>query len=220
MTLFEEFEWRGMVSESTEACARRSLPSALLPTSVSIPTASSLHVGILLTVMGLARLQHAGHTPIALVGGGTGMIGDPCGKTEERKLLSTEQVDANASGIRTQLERFLDFNAAANAASMVNNADWLGGSACRFPARRRQALHRQPHAGEGVGEAAPRGRRRHFVHRVHYMLLQAYDFLSSSIGDGCTLQMGGNDQWGNITAGIELVRRVRGTKRTAWCGRC
>src|SRR3954464_14300449 len=123
--LFEELSWRGMVSEHTEG-----LRDALTAGSVTAyigfdPTADSLHAGSLLTVMGLARLQRFGHSPIAIVGGGTGMIGDPSGKSQERTLLSVEQIEANVAGIRRQLERFLDFDRAANGAVIVNNADWL-----------------------------------------------------------------------------------------------
>ena len=126
MTVFDEFQWRGMFSDATDG-AQEALTTEKVTAYIGFdPTASSLHVGSLLTVMGLARLQRFGHTPIALVGGGTGMIGDPSGKSQERVLLSTEQVDQNVVGIRAQLERFLDFSAAPNAARIVNNADWLG----------------------------------------------------------------------------------------------
>src|SRR5437016_5061244 len=125
-TLYDELMWRGLVSDKTEG-----LPDVLAKEHVTAyigfdPTASSLHVGSLLTVMGLARLQRFGHSPIAIVGGGTGMIGDPSGKSQERVLLSPEQIAVNVKGIRAQLERFLDFNAPGNAARIVDNADWLG----------------------------------------------------------------------------------------------
>src|SRR6185369_4524972 len=118
---YDEFQWRGMVYDATEG-----LPELLATESVTAyigfdPTASSLHVGSLLTVMGLARLQRFGHVPIAIVGGGTGMIGDPSGKSLERVLLSADQIDANVAGVRQQLERFLDFGAVSNAARIVNN---------------------------------------------------------------------------------------------------
>src|SRR5215510_10203204 len=125
-TLYEELSWRGLVSASSEG-----LPDVLAKERVTAyigfdPTASSLHVGSLLTVMGLARLQRFGHSPIAIVGGGTGMIGDPSGKSQERVLLSAEQVDENVAGIRRQLAGFLDFDLTSNPARIVNNADWLG----------------------------------------------------------------------------------------------
>src|ERR1700722_19293496 len=125
MNLLDELTWRGMVYDATEG-----LSDLLSKESVTAyigfdPTASSLHVGSLLTVMGLARLQRGGPNPIAIVGGGTGMIGDPSGKSQERKLLSREQLDENVAGIRQQLEKFLDFGAGPHAARIVNNADWL-----------------------------------------------------------------------------------------------
>src|SRR5262249_30697920 len=123
--LYDEFQWRGLVSEATDGL-RDAFQKEQITAYIGFdPTASSLHVGSLLTVMGLARLQRFGHTPIAIVGGGTGLIGDPSGKAEERKLLSREQIDENVAGIRAQLERFLDFTTAPNAARIVNNADWL-----------------------------------------------------------------------------------------------
>src|SRR5512134_3233714 len=122
MTVFDEFEWRGIVHSSTEG-ARDLLAREKVTCYIGFdPTASSLHVGSLLTVMGLARLQKFGHTPIAIVGGGTGMIGDPSGKSQERNLLTAGQIATNVVGVRAQLERFLDFNATDNAATIVNNA--------------------------------------------------------------------------------------------------
>src|SRR5215510_14406671 len=123
--VYDELVWRGLLYDATEG-----LDTLLATTRVTAyigfdPTASSLHVGTLLTIMGLARLQRFGHSPIAIVGGGTGMIGDPSGKTVERQLLSREQIDENVAGIRRQLERFLDFEAKTNPARIVNNADWL-----------------------------------------------------------------------------------------------
>src|SRR5215813_4905413 len=123
--LLDELSWRGMLSEATEG-VRDALAAGSITGYIGFdPTASSLHAGSLLTVMGLARLQRCGHTPIAIVGGGTGMIGDPSGKSQERTLLSREQIDENVAGIKAQLTRFLDFDAPANAALLVNNADWL-----------------------------------------------------------------------------------------------
>src|SRR6187397_2544808 len=121
--LFDELQWRGLVSESTDGLRDLFDKDRVTAYIGFDPTASSLHVGSLLTVMGLARLQRFGHTPVAIVGGGTGMIGDPSGKSQERVLLSREQIEANVAGIRQQLERFLDFGAAANPARIVNNAD-------------------------------------------------------------------------------------------------
>ena len=177
------------------------------------PTASSLHVGSLLTVMGLARLQRFGHTPIAIVGGGTGMIGDPSGKSQERVLLSREQIEANVAGIRAQLERFLDFDAARNPARIVNNADWLGtidlltflrDAGKHFTVNymlQKESVSRRLESEEGISFT-----------EFSYLLLQAYDFLQLFDRYGCALQMGGSDQWGNITAGIDLIRKLRGAE--------
>src|SRR5882724_3065429 len=125
MNLFDELKWRGMMSEATDGLADAFATGRVTAYIGFDPTASSLHVGSLLTVMGLARLQRAGHSPIAIVGGGTGLIGDPSGKTQERTLLTPEQVEENVEGIRAQLARFLDFDRAGNPARIVNNADWL-----------------------------------------------------------------------------------------------
>ena len=202
-----------MISESTDG-VREALTTERMTGYIGFdPTASSLHAGSLLTVMGLARLQKGGHTPIAIVGGGTGMIGDPSGKSQERNLLSAEQVDSNVAGIRRQLERFLDFEAAPNAARIVNNADWLGTidvlSFLRDVGKyftvgymlQKESVSRRLESEEGLSYT-----------EFSYLVLQAYDFLQLFDRHGCTLQMGGSDQWGNITAGIDLIRRVRGKK--------
>ena len=213
MTVFEEFEWRGMVAEVTDGVADALAKERVTAYIGFDPTASSLHVGNLLTVMGLARLQRFGHTPIAIVGGGTGMIGDPSGKSQERNLLSAEQIALNVAGVRAQLERFLDFNAATNAAKIVNNADWLGTidllSYLRDVGKhftvnymlQKESVSRRIESTDGISYT-----------EFSYLILQAYDFLQLFDRHHCTLQMGGTDQWGNITAGIELIRKVRGKK--------
>jgi tyrosyl-tRNA synthetase len=177
------------------------------------PTAASLHVGSLLTVMGLARLQRFGHTPIAIVGGGTGMIGDPSGKSQERVLLSAEQIEVNVAGIRDQLERFLDFDARDNPARIVNNADWLGtidlvsflrDAGKHFTVNymlQKESVSRRLESEDGISFT-----------EFSYLVLQAYDFLQLFDRYGCVLQMGGSDQWGNITAGIDLIRKLRARK--------
>ncbi|MDA1095354.1 MAG: tyrosine--tRNA ligase [Acidobacteria bacterium] len=213
MTVFEEFEWRGMVSDATDG-VREALASERVTAYIGFdPTASSLHAGSLLTVMGLARLQRCGHTPIAIIGGGTGMIGDPSGKSQERVLLSADQVDLNVAGIRNQLARFLDFDTAPNAARMVNNADWLGTidvlSFFRDAGKyftvgymlQKESVSRRIESEEGLSYT-----------EFSYLVLQAFDFLQLFDRYGCSLQMGGSDQWGNITAGIDLIRKVRGKK--------
>jgi tyrosyl-tRNA synthetase len=211
--LYDELAWRGMMSESTEG-----LSDLLARESVTAyigfdPTASSLHVGSLLTVMGLARLQRFGHNPIAIVGGGTGMIGDPSGKSQERKLLSPEQLEENVAGIKRQLEKFLDFDAGPNRARIVNNAEWLASfdllgflrdTGKYFTVNymlQKESVSRRLESEEGISYT-----------EFSYLLLQARDFLELSDRYSCALQMGGSDQWGNITAGIDLIRRLRGKK--------
>jgi len=172
------------------------------------PTASSLHIGNLVPVMGLAHLQRAGHKPIALVGGGTGLIGDPSGKATERQLLSEEEIESNSRSIEKQLSRFLDFRG-AHAARMRNNATWLRPlKAVEF--MRDVGKHFTVNymlAKESVQSRIEGGIS---FTEFSYMLMQAYDFLELYRRDGVTLQMGGSDQWGNITAGMELIRRVEG----------
>jgi tyrosyl-tRNA synthetase len=213
MNLFEELTWRGMVYDATdglEALLARERVTAYIGFD---PTASSLHVGSLLPVMALARLQRFGHSPIAIVGGGTGMIGDPSGKSQERALLTREQIDENLAGIRVQLSRFLDFDAPANAARIVNNADWLASfdllgflrdTGKHFTVNymlQKESVDRRLSGEEGISFT-----------EFSYLLLQARDFLELFDRYGCVLQLGGSDQWGNITAGIELIRKMRGRK--------
>jgi tyrosyl-tRNA synthetase len=212
MTFFEELQWRGMLYDSTDGLADLLRTDKITAYIGFDPTASSLHVGSLLTVMGLARLQRFGHRPIAIVGGGTGMIGDPSGKSQERVLLTSEQIDANVIGIRAQLERFLDFSG-PNAALLINNADWLGTTDVLTFLRdvgkhftvgymlQKESVSRRMDSEEGISYT-----------EFSYLVLQAYDYLRLFDGHQCMLQMGGSDQWGNITAGIELIRRVRAKK--------
>lgn len=211
MSLFEEFEWRGMVYDSTEG-TQDMLSREKVTCYIGFdPTASSLHVGSLLPIMALARLQRFGHTPIALVGGGTGMIGDPSGKSQERTLLSIEEIDANARGMRAQLERFLDFNATPNAARMVNNADWLR-TVGLLEFLRDTGKHFSVNnmmAKESVKRRLEEGIS---FTEFSYQLLQAHDYLHLHRTLKCTLQMGGSDQWGNIVAGTDLIRRVENGK--------
>jgi len=213
MSLFEEFQWRGMVYDATEG-AREMLAKERITCYIGFdPTASSLHVGSLLPIMALARLQRFGHSPIALVGGGTGMIGDPSGKSQERTLLSIEEIDQNARGMRAQLERFLDFAATPNAARMMNNADWLRSiglleflrdTGKHFTVNymmAKESVKRRLGGDDGISFT-----------EFSYLLLQAHDYLHLHRAVGCTLQMGGSDQWGNIVAGCDLIRKVEGGK--------
>ncbi len=172
------------------------------------PTASSLHVGSLVPIMSLAHMQRAGHRPIALVGGGTGLVGDPSGKTEMRQLLTLEDVEENANGIKEQLSRFIDFS--NQSALMVNNADWLVSLQYISFLRdigRHFSVNRMIKA-ESYKIRLESEEGLNFI-EFNYMLLQAYDFLKLFDTHGCRIQMGGSDQWGNIVAGIELIRRMR-----------
>jgi len=211
--LFDEFQWRGMLHEATPDL-REVLGKEKLTAYIGFdPSAPSLHVGSLLPVMALARLQRFGHTPIAIAGGGTGLIGDPSGKTKERLLLNPEQVEENLVGIKEQLSRFLDFNATANPALIVNNADWLGPITMMEFLRDvgkhftvnsllgKEAISRRLESEDGISFT-----------EFSYPLLQAYDYLVLHDRYKCMLQLGGSDQWGNIVAGIDLIRRLRGTR--------
>jgi tyrosyl-tRNA synthetase len=206
--LLDELAWRGLLHQHTEGLAE-----ALATRSISVycgfdPTASSMHVGNLVPVMGLMHLQRAGHKPFAVVGGGTGLIGDPSGKTVERQLNTVETVEENSRALREQLERFLDFTGPA-AAEMRNNADWLRPlGAIEFMRDigkhftvnymlQKESVQQRMDAGISYTEFS-------------YMLLQAYDYRELFRRDGVTLQVGGSDQWGNITAGLELIRRTEG----------
>ena len=213
MNLYQEFQWRDMLYEATPDL-REVLANEKLTAYIGFdPSAASLHVGSLLPVMGLARLQRFGHTPIAIAGGGTGLIGDPSGKTKERQLLTHEQVEANLEGIKEQLSRFLDFNATNNPARIVNNAEWLAPITMmeflrdvgkHFTVNNligKEAISRRLESDEGISFT-----------EFSYPLLQAYDYLVLYDRHQCTLQMGGSDQWGNILAGIDLIRRLRSAR--------
>ena len=213
MSLVEELQWRGIVYDATEGVLELFERERVTAYIGFDPTASSLHVGSLLPVMALARLQRFGHAPIAIVGGGTGLIGDPSGKTHERPLLTREQIDENLAGIRAQLSLVLDFDATSNPARIVNNADWLGAidlltflrdAGKHFTVNymlQKEAVNRRLETEEGISYT-----------EFSYLLLQAYDFLQLFDRYHCLVQMGGSDQWGNITAGIDLIRKLRGVR--------
>ncbi len=213
MNVFEEFLWRGMLYNASEGLEEALTNQRMTGYIGFDPTAASLHVGSLLPIMGLVRLQQHGHTPIALIGGGTGMIGDPSGKTQERQLLSKEQIEYNLEGIKAQLSLFLDFETKTNRAMLINNADWLVPASMvdflrdvgkHFTVNymlAKESVKRRYEEGEGISFT-----------EFSYMLLQAYDFLVLYDRFGCTLQMGGSDQWGNIVAGAELIRKMRGAR--------
>ena len=209
-SLMDVFEERGFIEKTTHD---EELKDYLRENAVTCyigfdPTASSLHVGSLVPIMALAHMQNHGHRPIALVGGGTGLVGDPSGKTEMRKLLTSEMVEVNASGIKKQLSGFIDFS--DGKALMVNNNDWL----CELKyipflrdIGRHFSVNRMIKA-ESYKLRLDSEEGLSFI-EFNYMLLQAYDFLELFDKYGCRIQMGGSDQWGNIVAGIELIRKVR-----------
>jgi tyrosyl-tRNA synthetase len=216
---FADLEFRGLVQQTSDARLAHVLDQERLTAYAGFdPSADSLHVGHLLGIFYLRRLQQAGHRPIALAGGGTGMIGDPSGKGEERQLLSAETLEANLAGIRRQLGRFLDFTPSAGAtqAVLVDNAEWLG-SVGLLEFLRDVGKHfgvGQMIAKETVRARLETPEQGMSFTEFSYMLLQAYDFLHLFDAYGCRLQLGGSDQWGNITMGIDLIRRLRGTE--AW----
>jgi len=207
---FDELVWRGLIYGNTE-----SVPEMLAEGPVTVytgfdATADSLHVGHMVPLLTLARLQRFGHVPIAVAGGGTSMIGDPSGKSAERQLLSREAIEANIACIRQQLAHFLDFETKTNTALLVNNADWLlslnlvdflrdiGKYFTVNYMISKDSVKMRLDREDGISFT-----------EFSYMLLQSYDFLHLFDHFNCSIQAGGSDQWGNITAGVELIRRMR-----------
>jgi tyrosyl-tRNA synthetase len=211
--LYDDLQWRGLVHQATDPEA---LPKLLNQDRVVAyigfdPTADSLHVGSLMQICLLRRLQEAGHRPIALIGGGTGMIGDPSGRADERSLLTPAQLEVNKAGIQSQLERFIEFGAGEQGALLVDNAAWLGTVPLLDFLRDVGKLFT---VNEMIRKEAVRSRLEGREQGISftefsYMLLQAWDFLQLFERYGCRLQMGGSDQWGNITEGVDLIRRLR-----------
>lgn len=211
MDLLSSLQARGMIEQITDETAIKTM---LNEQSVSFyigfdPTAKSLHIGSMLPIMVMAHLQRAGHRPIAVVGGATGMIGDPSGRSSERNLIGLDEVEANLNGIRQQLAKFLNFEG-SNAAKIVNNADWTKQISylewlrdvgkffsVNYMVSKESVRRRLEDRDQGISYT-----------EFSYMLLQAYDFLHLYRAENCTLQGGGNDQWGNITAGIELIHKA------------
>ncbi|MGL6196989.1 MAG: tyrosine--tRNA ligase [Thermoguttaceae bacterium] len=211
MNIYNELQWRGLIHQSTDEKLGDFL--AEKPRTVYAgfdPTADSLHVGHFVPLMNLRRFQKAGHTPIAVLGGATGMIGDPSGKSEERNLLSEEQIRKNIEGIKLQMSRFLDFDSDKNAAILANNYDWTG--KFTFLEFLRDIGKHFPVnvmlAKDSVKQRLERTDSGLSYTEFSYMLLQAYDFVHLRRNFGCEIQIGGSDQWGNITAGIDLARRI------------
>lgn len=211
MSLFDELSWRGFISQVTH----EELAALLEKERITLycgfdPTADSLHIGSLLPIMGLAHFQRAGHTPIALMGGATGMIGDPSGKTEERQLVTQDVIKHNLVGIEIQFRHFLDFSG-ENGAIIANNIDWLGNLRLVTFLREYGKLFS---VNTMMARESVRARLEDRDHGISYtefsyQLLQAYDFLHLHDEYGCRLQIGGSDQWGNIVAGMDLTRRLR-----------
>ena len=224
MNFVKELEWRGMINNmmpGTEEQLEKELTSAYLGID---PTADSLHIGHLVGVMMLRHLQRSGHRPIALIGGATGMIGDPSMKSQERVLIDEETLRHNQECIKAQLAKFLDFDSdAPNAAELVNNYDWMKNYSFLDFAREigkhitvnymmaKESVKRRINGEAGDGLSFT---------EFTYQLLQGYDFLHLYQEKGCRLQMGGADQWGNITTGTELIRRKLGAEADAYALTC
>jgi len=218
MNLIEELRWRGMIQDmmpGTEEQLKKEMTTAYIGFD---PTAESLHIGSLVPILLLVHLQRAGHKPIALVGGATGMVGDPSGKSQERNLLDEATLNRNVAGVKAQLERYLDFDAAKpNAAEMANNYDWfktisfidfLRDTGKHITINYMMAKDSVKKRIEGeVGLSYT---------EFAYQLMQGYDFWWLYTNKNCKLQMGGSDQWGNITTGTELVRRKSGGEAFAF----
>ena len=209
MNLLDDLRWRGLLAQSTDEAAL--LESLKKPITLYVgfdPTAPSLHVGNLVVLLVLRRFQLAGHNPIALVGGATGLVGDPSGKNEERTLNSSEIVEGWVNRIRKQVSAFLDFDTAPNKAVVVNNLDWTSPlSAIEF--LRDIGKHfsvNQMLSKDSVSARLEAGGISYT--EFSYQVLQSYDFLELYRRNNCTLQLGGSDQWGNIVAGLDLIRRV------------
>ncbi len=207
MSFVEELSWRGLVQQSTDPELAAKMRAERFTLYIGFdPTADSLHVGSLLPLLTLIRAQRAGHKPIALVGGATGMVGDPSGKAEERKLISLEELRHNVGALGAQIARLVPD------AQMVDNYDWFHGYGYLDFLR---DIGKHFSVNMMLGKESVRARLEDREHGISYtefsyMLIQAYDFLSLFDRHGCRLQIGGSDQWGNITAGIDLVRRLRG----------
>lgn len=214
MDLWKDLEWRGLIVDSTRPDdLQQHLHGAVRSAYVGFdPTSDSLHVGSLLPLLTLRRIQLAGHRPIVLIGGGTGLIGDPSGKSGERQLNPEQQVAEWAARLKDQVKPFLDFDTGLGAAILADNYEWLG-KLNLVPFLRDIGKHfplGAMIAKESVRSRMSRSEDGISYTEFSYQVLQAYDFMALLERFGCTLQLGGSDQWGNITAGVELIRRVKG----------
>lgn len=213
-TIIDELRWRGLIYDRTDGVDELVSDRKIALYNGFDPTADSLHIGNLVPLMQLARWQRHGHTPIALAGGGTGMIGDPSGRSSERNLLTLDVIDANVEQIKVQLASILDFEVRSNPARVVNNADWLRQLRLTDFLRDTGKYFTVNYmlAKDSVKSRMERDDSGISYTEFSYMLLQAHDFLHLFDTLDCALQTGGSDQWGNIVAGVELIRRARGRK--------
>jgi len=214
MDFINEMAWRGMIHDTTPGIKEK-LQEGIVSAYVGFdPTASSLHIGNLVPIMLLVHYQNCGHKPIALVGGATGLIGDPSGKSSERNLLNREEIDKNLDAVQSQLELFLDFDCGDNSAEVVNNMDWckdinmitffrdIGKHLTLNYMMSKDSVQNRMETGISFTEFS-------------YQLIQAYDFYFLNKNKNCHVQIGGSDQWGNITSGIELIKKMGGKKAYA-----
>lgn len=210
MSILDELNWRGLVADCTDTAElTKKLASPITLYCGFDPTADSLHVGHLVPLLALRRFQNFGHHPIAVAGGATGSIGDPSGKSAERSLLTKDQIKANVESVRPQLAKLLDFDAKQNPAKLVDNADWTAGLSYLDFLR---DIGKHFTVNQMVAKESVRARMEDrevgiSYTEFSYMLLQAFDFYVLARDHGCELQIGGSDQWGNITAGIDLMRK-------------
>ena len=210
MNIFDELEWRGLFSDCTDTAELRNRLEAPITLYCGFdPTADSLHVGNLVPLLALRRFQLAGHHPLALAGGATGSIGDPSGKSQERQLLTKELLDSNIASVKEQLKRLLDFESKTNPANLIDNADWTAPVSFLDFLR---DIGKHFSVNQMVAKESVRARMEDRESGISYtefsyMLLQAFDFYVLCRDRNCELQIGGSDQWGNITAGIELTRK-------------
>ena len=207
--IIEELRWRNALKDFTTGADTELINGNITCYNGFDPTAKSLHIGNLIPILGLQRLQKYGHSPIVIIGGGTGMIGDPSGRSDERKLLSLEKIEENLQGIRSQLEKFLDFDSKKNPAKIINNAEWLKKiNLIDFLRDTGKFFNiNNMMSKDSVKSRLSRDEGISFT-EFSYQLLQAYDFLYLFEEYNCTFQMGGSDQWGNIVAGVDLIRKV------------